>query len=93
MNGNVVERVELPGGEGRPVRRFERTFSLEVDKDAFVTAEAGWPLEDDEPAVGGTYALVAPGYVPLFTNPIRIDADGDGEWTAPGIVAWRDRRY
>ena len=23
-----------------------------------------------------------------LTNPIYVDADGDGEWTAPGIATW-----
>lgn len=34
------------------------------------------------------YRAVAPGFTPFaFTNPIRVDADGDGVWTAPGLPA------
>ena len=58
--------------------------------DSWVVAEAGWPLEDDattSPVVEGLYGLVAPGYVPIgFTNPVRIDADGDGEWRPPASL-------
>ena len=41
-----------------------------------------------EGPVGPLYAVVAPGFRPFaFTNPIFVDADGDGRWTAPGWPA------
>ena len=36
---------------------------------------------------GELYRLLAPGYQPFaFTNPIFVDADGDGEWTPRSAV-------
>ena len=33
----------------------------------------------------GVYAELLPEFTPFaFTNPIFVDADGDGRWTAPG---------
>ena len=61
----------------------EREFSipLQFQVDSFVTVEAqGDALPDS------IYAQVAPGYTPFaFTNPLFIDADSDGSWTAPGL--------
>lgn len=84
VDGEVVHRVDLSGAprtngllDQRQVWRFTPAA------DAFVVVEAGWPLEapTPEPAALGTYALVAPGHLPLaFTNPVRVDADGDGLW-------------
>jgi len=61
-------------------------FPLALDRDSWVVAEAGWPLTcARDPALLGLYAHVAPGHVPIgFTNPVFVDHDGDGEWTAPG---------
>lgn len=52
---------------------------LAFETDAFVTTEVwGEPSED--------YAAVLPKFVPFaFTNPIWVDANGDGEWTPPGV--------
>jgi len=63
-----------PVGPGQP---FEIPLSFE--RDAFVTLEVrGEPDED--------YQNVLPRFVPLaFTNPIWVDADADGRWTAPGV--------
>ena len=47
--------------------------------DAFVTVEV-------EGEVGDGFAAVLPDSVPFaFANPIFVDADGDGKWTAPGL--------
>lgn len=55
--------------------------SLRFADDSFVTVEVEGRAEP-----GSIYAAVAPGYTPFaFTNPILVDADGDGEWTAPGL--------
>lgn len=52
---------------------------LEAVRDAFVTVEVwGEPTAD--------YAAIAPGFRPFaFTNPIFLDADGDGRFSAPGL--------
>ena len=59
------------------------TVPLEFASDSFVTVEVqGDPLGED----AGRYRAVAPGFTPLaFSNPIFVDADGDGAWTAPGL--------
>lgn len=55
------------------------TSELAFDRDAFV-------LVDVEGEAGEDYRAVYPGFVPYaFSNPIRVDADGDGAWTAPGL--------
>lgn len=58
---------------------------LELTRDSWVLAEAGWPLEQSYPdnplEALGLYHQVAPNYLPIgFTNPIWVDGDGDGRW-------------
>jgi hypothetical protein len=44
-----------------------------------VIVEAEGPAE-------GIYTAIVPGSAPLaFTNPIFVDGDGDGSWTASGL--------
>ena len=39
-----------------------------------------------EGSAEGIYAELYPGFTPFaFTNPIFVDADGDGAWSAPGF--------
>jgi hypothetical protein len=84
VDGKTVEKVTLDEDGNAIDQRW--TWPLTIDQDAFVTAEAGWPLQDDMPDIPGIYRFVAPGYVPTgFTNPVRVDADGDGEWVPPGL--------
>ncbi len=87
-NGQVIhsERLVVAVSDEGPAREVVRTLAVEIDRDGWLLAEAGWPEAYDSSVVGGTYAMVAPGYVPFaFTNPIRVDADGDGTWTPPGL--------
>ena len=65
-----------------PIRAGEtREVSLEFAGDSFVTVEV-------EGEVDATFEAVNPGFPCFaFTNPIFVDADGDGEWTAPGLPA------
>jgi hypothetical protein len=74
VSGTLLETRTIAAGE-----RFE--IPLEFARDAFVTAEVyGEPSED--------FAAVLPRFVPFaFTNPIWVDADGDGRWTPPGLSA------
>ena len=72
VNGALREdrRVDGPG-------RFE--FTLQFEQDAFVTVEV-----EGEPK--GLYREVAPGFTPFaFSNPVFVDADGDGKWSPPGL--------
>jgi hypothetical protein len=51
-------------------------FPHSYDRDAFVTVE----VEGEPDAL---YSELLPGFTPFaFTNPIYVDADGDGKWTA-----------
>jgi hypothetical protein len=65
-----------------PIRAGEtREVSLEFAGDSFVTVEV-------EGELNPTFAAVNRGFPSFaFTNPIFVDADGDGEWTAPGLPA------
>jgi hypothetical protein len=52
-------------------------FPHEYDRDAFVTVEVEGPAD-------ALYGARLPGFTPFaFTNPIYVDADDDGKWTAP----------
>jgi len=91
-NGEVVRRWSgLPAGASPPTLRLHERVELVLERDSFLTLEAGAPL-DAEPAAwaaahAGDYAeVVARGFVPTaFTNPIWIDADADGRFAAPGL--------
>lgn len=56
---------------------------LEFDRDCFVTIEVEGEPDDVFSAVAPEFRSFA------FTNPIFVDADGDGRWVAPGIVPSR----
>lgn len=78
VDGRIEAERAVASGETASVPlRFER--------DAFVTVEVEG--EADE-----TYAAVLPGFTPFaFTNPIFVDADTDGVWTAAAPLE-SDRR-
>jgi hypothetical protein len=65
-----------------PIRSGEiREVDLEFAGDAFVTVEV-------EGEVDASFEALNPGFSSFaFTNPIFVDADGDGRWTAPGLPA------
>ncbi|MGH0037149.1 MAG: CehA/McbA family metallohydrolase [Myxococcota bacterium] len=55
------------------------TVPLRFEADAFVSVEV-------EGRADKVYGAVLPGFTPFaFTNPIFVDADADGQWTAPGL--------
>jgi hypothetical protein len=64
-----------------PVARGDRVrVPLRFEQDAFVTVEVEGPVE-------GVYAAMLPSFTPFaFTNPIFVDADRDGTWSAPGLA-------
>lgn len=89
-------RVLVDGEVVRALPERSGQLDLRLARDAFVTLEAGAPLDAD-PAVWfathrGLYTeAIAPGHIPTaFSNPIYVDADGDGRWTAPGLAPARD---
>ncbi len=74
VNGQLAH--ESDASQGMTVW-FPHTF----DRDAFVTVEV-------EGEADATYAARLPGFTPFaFTNPIYVDADGDGRWSAPEPLA------
>ena len=72
LNGQTIVEKALPENG-----RFR--LPLIFDEDGFVTIEAIGEA-------GATYKAVYPGFFPYaYSNPIYIDADGDGAWTPPGL--------
>jgi hypothetical protein len=71
-NGEIVAGLRArPGAELSLPLRFAR--------DGFVVVEA-------EGVPSDPWSAVLPGFTPLaITNPIFVDADGDGVWRAPGL--------
>jgi hypothetical protein len=90
-NGEVVRSWSgLPNGASAPILRLRERVELTLERDAFLTVEAGAPLAFDADAQTtpeGDYAnVIAPGFVPTaFANPIWVDADADGRFAAPGL--------
>jgi hypothetical protein len=91
VNGEVAKRyAELARGADA-VLRFAVDEELALAADAFVTLEAGAPLDAaaDEwiAAHPGLYTeVLAPRFVSsAFSNPILVDADGNGRFDPPGL--------
>jgi hypothetical protein len=79
----VTELRVFVNGELALTRAVEGPARLEIpmrfERDSFVTLEVEGP-----PA--GLYAELLPGFTPFaFTNPIFVDANRDGVWSAPGL--------
>jgi hypothetical protein len=71
VSGEVAETLAIEPGVP-----FETALTFEAD--AFVTTEVHGDVTPE-------FEAVLPRFAPFaFTNPIWVDADGDGEWTAPG---------
>jgi len=91
LNGEVVRRFTAADLAEDEVVRLLGAVDLALERDGFITLEAGVPLDVDPDAWaaerGGVYAAtVAPGFVPTaFANPIFIDADGNGRFDPPGL--------
>jgi len=71
--------------------RREGELDLDLERDAFLTLEAGAPLDSDPAAwvaahPGPYTEVVAPGFVAAaFANPIFVDVDGNGRFDPPGL--------
>ena len=73
-NGKTVHTLTLPA-DGR------FSVAMQFEADSFVTIEASGPA-------GALYKAAYPGFFPYaYSNPIYVDADGDGAWTPPGLSA------
>jgi len=92
VNGEVMRRFDTTGSADGAVSRLEERFEVELAADAFLTLEAGVPLDVDAKAWrakrGGLYAkTVARGFLPTaFANPILIDVDGNDRFDPPGFA-------
>jgi hypothetical protein len=76
VNGVVAHESELGAGG---TLWFPHVF----ERDAFVTVEVEGAAAPDS-----VYAARLPKFTPFaFTNPIFVDADGDGSWTPPQPTA------
>ena len=72
LNGKTMHTLRLA-----PNGRFE--LPLEFAADGYVTIEAEGEAQD-------IYQAIYPGFFPyVYSNPIYVDADGDGAWTPPGL--------
>jgi hypothetical protein len=91
VNGEVTRRYREPELAPEEVVRVRERFEMVLDADAFVTLEAGVPLDTDQrlwaEERGGVYSrVIAPGFVPTaFANPIFLDVDGNGRFDPPGL--------
>jgi hypothetical protein len=88
VNG-VAQEVTLPE---RDAVALDETYTWPLDpgEDAWVLAEAGEPMALLESGASAPlpepWAWILPEYEPLaFTNPVRLDVDGDGVFTPPGL--------
>jgi hypothetical protein len=86
VDGEVVRAEPVPDvRDARGVLDYAVAWPVPLDEDGWVLVEAGIPI-DDRPGTRvvprpGLYGLVAPEYLPIaFTNPVRVDVDGDGAW-------------
>ena len=74
INGDTVASYALRNGEPTVLR-----IPLIFKRDSFVTIEIHGAASPD-------YATLYPNLTPYaFSNPIYVDFDGDGKWTAPGL--------
>ncbi len=96
VDGEVVQRVEVMDADRESDGTLAVEYSWPVEPgaaDSWVLAEAGWPLDDHErfpPAVPGLFAEIVRGAAPVgFTNPVRIDRDGDGVFEPSKGARWR----
>ncbi len=72
VNGALTQTFPISASERRGI-------VLSFEADSFVTVEV-------EGVADEIYGAIAPGFTPFaFSNPIFVDADGDGVWSAPGL--------
>lgn len=73
LNGHLDSEHAIDGSSSVSIE-------MKFERDSYLVVEVEGPPEGD-------YAAVLPGFTPLaFSNPIFIDADEDGQWSAPGLT-------
>lgn len=73
VNGAVATEQAITNGE-------RLSIALQAEADSYVVVEVRGSASE-------LYSVLAPGFESFaFSNPIYIDADSDGEWTAPGLL-------
>ena len=85
VNGETVHRVVIPGKSVDPFGNRELVYRTEIPvdirEDAFVVVEAGDSYDrllSPDPAAGPLGVIFPHVRVMAFTNPLFIDADGNG---------------
>ena len=82
------DSAALDAGEQTDIRVWELERSFTWKEDGFLMVEAGERLPQDPdqpPPEVGLYGRTVPHHWSLaFTNPVRVDADGDGRWQPGG---------
>lgn len=72
VNGELYQELDIK-------KQQENLIPLSFSKDSFVIIEVEGPRE-------GLFADIVPNMAPFaFSNPIYVDADGDGQWQPPGL--------
>jgi hypothetical protein len=90
-NGEVAARITDLPRRADGVLRIAHRQELELERDAFVTVEAGAPLDAEALEWTATHPglyteVLAPGFVSsAFTNPVLVDVDGNGSFDPPGL--------
>lgn len=73
VNGKIYRELDVAVGQ-------HRVIDLRLLEDAYVVVEL-------RGVAGQIYRALLPGLAPLaLSNPIYIDADGDGRWLAPSVM-------
>ena len=80
VNGKVVQSFKARSGGSGPRIQWQTQLRLEKDSWIAVLARGEKSLE---PVIPGNVTPLG------LTNPIFVDIDGDGQFTAPGAVAGR----
>lgn len=85
QDGQVLSRQRLEAPPEGKALSHAQVWTAVARRDGWILVEAGPPAEEAQPKVEGLYAALFPGCVPLgFTNPVRLDAEGDGRWRPGG---------
>lgn len=72
INGDIAQRQAVSAGD-------TITLPIELTKDSYIVVEVNGEASE-------LYNELAPDFRPFaFSNPIYVDADQDGQWTAPGL--------
>ena len=80
LYGNGVELRKWDVPPAQAAQRLKETIEITVDRDTWIVARADG-RRDEGPAVGDGRAFQV---LPLaMTNPVFVDANGDGKFTAP----------